>query len=355
MAVLVEAARGNLESKTTAQAAGCYIDAQGRALGQPSGATGVTCQPGWFAAYYVTLYAVLEPAGAIQSLSLPGNSTFTLTSVSPSGHIPLRHPIGDGIAAAEDFFQILYNDADVHFGLVGFSDMVGSNNQSNHGPFFSLYQNVDVSPSTYPSDGLEPAVPYVPLSLTAGAAGSNYDTNIPPLAFPVNSVNDAIYNSIGNISNGSYAWTMPPYTVTEEGGTAIAAALNAAVDMILPTGKTAADGTPGLNLARPGATTAIVLFTDGLPNGGNDSGASDPDAQAAATTAGQNGIPIYTIGLSLIPGLEATQAQILTDTPGSSGIAALSGNGASFAQTTSATQLDAVFQSVARQLVQLVN
>jgi hypothetical protein len=96
------------------------------------------------------------------------------------------------------------------------------------------------------------------------------------------------------------------------------------------------------------------LFTDGLPNGGGDNGTSDPNSQAEASFSKTCGIPVYTIGLCMVPSLQANQTQVLTDKPGSTGIAALSGNGATFSQTTSAAGLNGVFQNVARQLVQLV-
>jgi hypothetical protein len=361
IAVLVEAARGNLESTANATAAGLYVDSSGRALGQLGGATGVKCQPGWFAAYYTALFTVMEPSGGVQTLSLPSNAAFTLTSISSQSALPLRHPIGDGIAAAESFFQVLFTDADVHFGLVAFNDTVGTSANSNYGTWLSLYGNYTPPPAAtpYPCDGEEPPVPYLPLNPnTPGAAGSNYDTNNPPAAY--GSVNACLYNSSSTIptasGSGYTAQTLPPYSVCAIGGTYIATAINKALAMLLPTGQSAADGTAGLNLARPGSTKAIVLFTDGLPTGpGSDSGSSDPNAQAAATAAGSNGIPVYTIGLSLIPGLQSTQATVLTDASGSTGIAALSGNGATFTQTTNSGQLTAVFQHVARQLVQLVN
>jgi hypothetical protein len=97
-----------------------------------------------------------------------------------------------------------------------------------------------------------------------------------------------------------------------------------------------------------------VLFTDGEPNGGGDSGTTDPVSQSEATFAKGCGIPIYTIGLCMVPSLQANQTTVLTDATSSTGIAALSGNGATFSQTTTAAGLNGVFQNVARQLVQLV-
>jgi hypothetical protein len=79
-----------------------------------------------------------------------------------------------------------------------------------------------------------------------------------------------------------------------------------------------------------------------------------PYCQAEAKCANSAGIPIYTIGLCEIPIEQSYQTQVLTDAPGSNGIAALSGNNAKFTQTTNSSALTALFQNVARQLVQLV-
>ena len=143
-----------------------------------------------------------------------------------------------------------------------------------------------------------------------------------------------------------------------EGGTNIADALDRALQQHLGSKSTDPHATPlgrtGLADGRPGATRAIVLFTDGLPTAGGDNGTADPNSQAEATFAKGCAIPIYTIGLCMVPALQANQTTVLTDAAGSNGIACLSGNGASFSQTTSSAGLNSVFQNVARQLVQLV-
>jgi len=143
-----------------------------------------------------------------------------------------------------------------------------------------------------------------------------------------------------------------------QGGTDIQMALDGALAQLLGSKstdpKTTPMGSAAQNLSRPGATRAIVLFTDGEPNFGSDVGTSDPQCQAEANAAKAAGIPIYTIGLCMVPSLQANQTTVLTDATGSTGIAALSGNGATFSQTTSAAGLTSVFQNVARQLVQLV-
>ncbi|HEY9757222.1 MAG TPA: VWA domain-containing protein [Oculatellaceae cyanobacterium] len=333
VAVLVEAARGNLESATAASAAGLQV-VGGKALG-------VTLQPGWFAAYYTAVMGVVTP----QNTTLPGNSVFTMTSMTPN-NMPLRHPIGDGIAAAESFFQVLNNDADVHFGIVCFSTSIGTTYNSTQSNEYAMYTNNSLT-SPYPGEPIAAPLPYVALQSTAGPAYSNYSSTTPAAS---TSVNGSLYTSSGTVSGQ----TLPPGTCVAEGGTNISAALNGALAMFLPTTKSTPDGTQGKALSRKGSTQAIVLFTDGLPTMGGDSGTSDPSSQAVATAAQSAGIPIYTIGLSLVSSLTSEQTAVLTDSPGTTGIAALSGNGATFTQTSSSNTLTAVFQNVARQLVQLV-
>jgi hypothetical protein len=61
--------------------------------------------------------------------------------------------------------------------------------------------------------------------------------------------------------------------------------------------------------------------------------------------------------LCLVPSLQASQTDILTDTttsPSSGGIAGISGNGAKFYQATDVSQINGLFQNVARALTQLV-
>jgi hypothetical protein len=147
-------------------------------------------------------------------------------------------------------------------------------------------------------------------------------------------------------------------TVVAEGGTNIDDALDMALAMEIGSKssdpKKTPNGRDAMSLARAGATRAIVLFTDGLPHGGGDTGTTDPNSQAEAKFAKSCGIPIYTIGLCMVSSLQSDQTTVLTDAANTTGIASLSGNGATFMQSTTAADLNGVFQNVARQLVQLV-
>ncbi len=318
LGILVEASRGNLESVAAAKAA--HV---------PYTTWGITPRTGWFAAYYDAAMSAQSgfPAGAV---------------------VPLRHPIGDAIVAAENFFQILNNDADVHFGLVTFASYTGQSYYSLATTDSAVATSVTAAP--YPSEPVNIPEPCVPLIPTAGPTYSNYSTAVPP---PVTSVNGAMFSP-------NTAASPPTITTTlmAQGGTNIQGALDNALSQLLGSKPTDAKSTPlgtkAQALSRPGATRAIVLFTDGEPNNSPDVGTTDPQSQSEAIAAKAAGIPIYTIGLCMVPSLQANQTTVLTDAAGSNGIAALSGNGATFSQTTSAAGLTGVFQNVARQLVQLV-
>jgi hypothetical protein len=318
LGVLVEAARGNLESTAIATAA--HV---------PYTTWGITPKSGWFAAYW--------------------DAAMSAQSGYPTGAVtPLRHPIGDAILASENFFQILNNDADVHFGLVTFGSGVGSGPGSNLGSMSAIENGYNSG--SWPSNPTPPN-PLIPLVKAAGPTNSNYSTVIPP---PTTSVNGAMFC----VNTVAPPLTQITQTLVAEGGTNIQQSLDSALAMLLGSKTTDATttpmGGPVQNLSRPGATRAIVLFTDGEPNYNTDVGTSDPQCQLEAKGAKNAGIPIYTIGLCLVPSLQANQTTVLTDASGSNGIAALSKNGATFTQTTSASGLTAVFQNVARQLVQLV-
>ncbi|MDR3616196.1 MAG: VWA domain-containing protein [Candidatus Obscuribacterales bacterium] len=334
--ILVEAARGNLESSTVATAAG--IDTSSAGFKKYSG---FAFQAGWFQAYYTL------------AMQIPSVANTTSTT------IPIRRPIGDAIMAARSFFSILNNNADVHFGLVTFSDSAGQSATDTVTSTDSIgyevagspgYQTI-ISPQGYPGYSTIAAPnPSIFLNPNPGSAYSNYDTSASPAS---TSVNGCIYY---NTSTASTNFGIN--SLLAEGGTNISDALDLALSMEL--GSHASDPSSTnygkKNLSRPGATRALVLFTDGLPTAGGDSATNWPNSVAEAKIAKSAGIPIYTIGLCLVSSLQSSQIAVLSDdtTNYPNGIAGLSGNNSTFAQTTDATQLTAIFQNVARQLVQLV-
>jgi Flp pilus assembly protein TadG len=294
--ILVEASRGNLESKNIADKA--HV---------PYGAWGITPEAGYYAAY--------NQAALAQ-----------------------RHPIQDAIGAAQNFFTIMNNDCDAHFGLVTFSSLPGtsatstvpSDNGGTNPPNPGYYADGNYNyHSNFPADPYNPMPPNpgIPLNPAAGSPNSNYSTVMsavtPLLAF---------------------------------GETNIAGALQNAVNQMTPTSQ------GGQGLTRIGAKKAIVLFTDGLPTVSTytpTSGDPQQDTILAAQAANAQAIPIYCVGLCLTPGLQALQTQDLTDQPPAAGspagIAYTSGNGATFYQATQVNELNAIFENIARSLVQLVN
>lgn len=240
-----------------------------------------------------------------------------------------RHPISDAILAAINFYTIMNNDCDAHFSLVSFGSDAGTTSKQLCDPDYTTLGNITDNPATFVSNGYptDPMVPLppnpgVPLVPTAGPAYSNY-------AQVTTSVQSLI----------AY------------GGTNIAGALQYSINQLKDSSK------GGLGLARIGAKKAIVLFTDGLPTASSLGGDPTADARAQAVAANTAGIPIYCIGLCLVPSLQASQTAVLNDTntnASSGGIAAISGNNAQYYQAVDTNELNQAFQNVARSLVNLI-
>ncbi|HEY9677326.1 MAG TPA: vWA domain-containing protein [Drouetiella sp.] len=242
-----------------------------------------------------------------------------------------RHPISDAIIAAQNFFTIMNNDCDAHFSLVSFGSDPGTTAKQVVNPDYATLGNITDNPSSYVSN-LYPTDPMVPLppnpgvmlnpTIAAGTAYSNYT---------------AVMSAV--------------QTLVAYGGTNISGALSTALNEFKAT------SSGGQGLSRPGAKKAIVLFTDGLPTATSFGGDPTADARAQAVLANSAGIPIYCIGLCLVPSLQANQTAVLNDTNSNSttgGIAGISGNNAQFYQATDTSQLNQVFENVARALVNLI-
>lgn len=241
-----------------------------------------------------------------------------------------RHPIAEAIAASQKFFSIMNNNTDAHFGLVTFSSVAGTSSTSTVPADYSTgLGNITDNASKYSSNAY-PTDPYKPMP-------PNPEISLKPTPGPA-------YSNYSDVTNATQ-------TLVSYGGTDIAGALQAAVKQLKPTDK------GGEGLSRKGSTKAIVLFTDGLPTASSLGGDPTSDSRSQAYAANQAGIPVYCIGLCLVPTLQSSQTAILTDqnsSPTSGGIAGISGNGAAFYQATNSSQLNAVFENVARALVQLV-
>jgi hypothetical protein len=308
-----------------------------------------TYSTGTIVTYNSTTYEF--PAGCVGCLVEAARGNLESTTVAATAHVPYtswgivpkagyyaaykqaafaqRHPISDAINAATNFFDLMNVDCDVHFGLVTFSSQAGTLPTSTVPADYSGLGNISDNPTSYsanayPSDPYNPLPPNPTVALipTAGPAYSNYST-----------VSSAVQPLVAY------------------GGTNISGALYQAIGQM----KTTAQG--GSGLSRVGSTKAIVLFTDGLPTASSTGSSPLQDARTQASSAKTAGIPIYCIGLCLVPSLQTSQTDILTDTntnATSGGIAGISGNGAKFYQATQISQINSLFQNVARALTQLV-
>lgn len=285
---LVEASRGNLESITVANNANVNY-----AL------LGVTPQTGYYRTYWEQ--ALLH-----------------------------RHPLYDAQTAAANFFQIINNATNAHFGFVGFSSDENTTLSDEHtSPGQSGYPLPVASPGTIPvSANVNCPIPRVLLSTTPGSAGSNFTT-------------------IGNLLPPNNPPASPQLSAL--GSTDINGALEEAMTMLAKSSESGTWSSPA-NLSRVGARRAIVLFTDGLPT--EDTGPRfivgppyTTSGQQTATRAGTLGIPIYCIGMAQIPSLVTPMTNSLQP------IANLSGG--RFYLVNNSAQLDRTFSDIARSLVAL--
>jgi hypothetical protein len=139
IAVMVEAQRSNLEDSSGAVESGVHLYKKSGLYLAGTSAAGIQPGYGWFQAYYSAVMGVIDqqnPLNAsLNTCIYYGNGGIFSYSAPVSANglnpQPLRHPIGDVICAVENFFQALWNDADVHFGLVVYNDEVGGYTNSN--------------------------------------------------------------------------------------------------------------------------------------------------------------------------------------------------------------------------------
>lgn len=291
---LVEAARGNLESVAIANAASV-----------PYSSWGVTPQSGYYRTYW------------------------------EQAHIH-RHPLYDAQAAAANFFQIINNSVNAHFGLVGFSS---DENTTNNPNAVANVQNHSVTitpaPGTIPTGStVTVKMPWVPLNPLAGSAGSNFTTINSMLPLPP-----------------TLPTTYAP-NITNDGSTDINGALNQAMNWLTRTSPTNESGqwpTPQ-NLSRLAARRAIVLFTDGCPTTDTGPNFTGTGGQTTALRAGNLTIPIYCIGLAQVSGLVSLMNSTLTPIATNSG-------GKFYLIPPGAGQsaaLNRAFSDIARSLIALV-
>jgi hypothetical protein len=292
---LVEAARGNLENTTVANNASV-----------PYASWGITPQSGYYKTYW------------------------------EQAHIH-RHPLYDAQSSAANFFQIINNSVNAHFGLVGFASDENSDVNTNA----IANQQTHTFTGTTPVAGNIPVtsqvrvkMPWVPLNPAAGSAGSNFTTINTMLPLPPTLPTS--YNP----------------NITNDGSTDINGALNQAMNWLTrtsPSNETGQWPSPQ-NLSRVAARRAIVLFTDGCPTVDTGPNFTGNGGQTTAQRAGNLTIPIYCIGLAQVSGLVSLMNSTLTPIATNSGgkfYLIPPGTGQSAA-------LNRAFSDIARSLVALV-
>ena len=286
---------------------------------------------------YPTVGALVEAArGNLESSTMANNANVDLSAIGVSNPragfyraywenaLVHRHPLYDAQASAANFFQILNNSTNAHFGLVCFS--TDERTTYTGRPSIGSTDGHSVSTSnagTIPtSSTVSCPTPYVQLDKTTGAVGSNFTTiqqYFPP--------------------------TNPPAApqLTAYNGTDINGAITLALQNLLPANKISG----GMDKMRIGATPAIVLFTDGRPTA--NTGVGDMNGVTTSNIAKNNGVKIYCIGLaqvdSIIPKMNAVLGNI-SSTSGGKFYPIPPGTGQSAA-------LNKAFSDIARSLVTL--
>lgn len=230
-------------------------------------------------------------------------------------------PLVDAQDAARDFFTIMNNNTEAHFGFVSFSTNAGT-----------------ASTETVPAPNI---------ASNYGAGGNG---NFPRPGITID-VNQTRYQEILDVIPNTVAY----------GNTNIGDALLKAKEMLVAN-------------HRPGAKRAIVLFTDGQPTAPGSGGQPWSHARNIAQQIKNEGMPIYTIGLAqnnqIVPGEcnilnddptktvfytdQQGQAQSYTPGPANPGVSYIAGNGGKFFLVTNTANLRYTFENIARQLVQLV-
>lgn len=262
VAVMVEASRGNLENAT--------VFADSRA--NTGAAAVVSPRPGYQAKYF----------------ELAAKHT---------------HPIAEAKAAAEDFYRLMNKNANTHFGLVAFDNIVGEDSTSS-------FSENNIA-STFVAGGVG-RFPVPAVSLNSAEATTNFES------------------CLNNLS-GLVAFQ----------GTNIGGATERAVRMFE-------------SGARRNSRKAIIVFTDGEPTvGGPLSPNPHNNCRMAAQQAKAKGIAVYTVGLAQDPSQLSGQRAVLgDDVP--TGMASIAGNGSKFFPVSSSSGLRGAFANIARHLSQLV-
>lgn len=358
LAMVVEAARGNLDPDGSVNRFQCALLDRGTRLYLAPGYTPV--DPGMTASAVKNGYQL-----AYQRLAML-----------------FSQPIATAIDGADGgFFQKINTLCDCRFGFVGFSNRAGANGASytfdscgtdhdtsfsGHGSFYvsQAYNGTDIrhmergAPTNSASRGDTTNAPENGTSLPSG---SGFRTPRHVL-----SKNEAQATSVlsvtggrkaSNITSGvSAAWSAFDNNGDADGlengrpidNTDCGEAMTAAYNMFINAGSYNVDN---LSECRPAGKHAIVFFTDGVPTGG-DGSSEATESRSRADDCRAKGIAIFTIGLDVTgnPVLQSTQSVFLGN--GSNGLAGKAKNGGRFFPCASADTVKQAFAAVARRLTQ---
>lgn len=271
------------------------------------------------------------------------------------------------------FFQRLAALTDCRFGLVGFSDRwtlsgnpANSVSSANTGVFGSTANYTATGPSANsyyydisfsgagqskvwdgrlgPSDATCMALHECRVDQSAGG-GSGLGFRLP--RFPLNSSlnKQACLRNMqkGAPASQTYAWSNPDhgdglYNGRPLNGTMCAEALE--------TARLSFQTSP--YSIRPGSKRAIIFFTDGVPVPPTEAGPSGGTADACKT----DGIAIFSIGLNMLGNGDLTSQQTAFLGNSSTGLSGRAKNGGRFFMCNDVTQVQQAFSSIARRLTQ---
>ena len=256
---LVEAARGNLESVSTAQAAGLNTSSSS---GLPPR---FTPKAGYYNAY---MYGALQ----------------------------IRYPLALAETAVQEFMSLLNADVDVHFAFIPFGDNAWTQTHYTSGggtqAIWAWNQNGNWNTTDFAGNALNNGwiQPGTGFTAGAGASSSNYLQ---------------IYNAIAPIPTSSPqpetgAPNDPAFSLSmsADGCTNFYAALQQAINQFSPGGN---------SRISQGAKPFVILFTDGEPTCGNGYGYTE------AQTLGQMGVTLNAVGLAQNPAIQTSQLTILSN------------------------------------------
>ncbi|PWT99752.1 MAG: hypothetical protein C5B53_04955 [Candidatus Melainabacteria bacterium] len=231
-------------------------------------------------------------------------------------------PISSARKAALKFLDYLNKNADVHFALDAFADNAGLDEADY---WKTTARKIDVY---YPFGGedLYP-IPFIGLDF--------YKSKFEDVSAAFSGT--GVGNLVGYYDKHRLA-------LGPTGKTNIVEPLHRAIEQLTNPTKT-----------RRFSKKAILLFTDGVANEPYNTESANSMALKEARRAYENGIPIFTIGLSQNSEMRRLESELLGDGLNGSGkgIAYVSGNHAAYIPVGKGQDLQDAFQTVARNLVVL--